>query len=357
MEHQRQTFDEERALWNTERWDLHEKIAQLEGTLRRYQALSSSQVSSPIDKTESGAIVSSWSLVSTNSSRNTSASGTGDEVWRGPKLDVQPTRRFSESSNQSTRPGHKLPSITEDATSGRKEDLEISLHNPGSFRKSSISGIKIDKNLDGINFKTTNLAPTTVQNAIIPTLTSPRSPSPSQTPPGTLPLPSNKLEMPIDLYTKDAGHTPLARYTFSADGPSSDSGVLTPKQPEIERPPLEPRATTIKTPSERSDSYFPVAEDIAAEDPPPPGEDPELKGPLGLQNSPGEDKHFLNELDLKLLQASKSKAFSLRKDEAAGLDKENSGDVGQPEHEPQLRIKRSMNFGSAFGAKSCGKGI
>ena len=44
MEHQRRTFDEERVLWNIERMELHEKITQLEKSLRGYQAISSRQI-------------------------------------------------------------------------------------------------------------------------------------------------------------------------------------------------------------------------------------------------------------------------------------------------------------------------
>ncbi len=381
MEHQRQTFDEERSLWNTERTELHEKIAQLEGSLRRDQ-VSSSQMSYPINNSNSTSQSNSnfWNLLSKDGSNHTSATTTGDEIWRGPKLDVQPTRTFSDPTTHSTKPGDldRLPSIAEDTTCGRKDSSDMQ----PNLRKPSVSGAEIDKNLDGINFKSSTLSPVSAKNVMTPQSPSPRTSSPSCLSPGTIQLPSSKLEAPPDPYTKDAGHTPLARRTyFDADGATSEGDGATPTQPEIERPPFEPHVSFAKAPSERSDSYFPAAEEESRvekeefrdggekprdqKDRPPDeedrsrDEDPELKGPLGLDSSKGEDEQFLSELDSKLLQATRSKAFStpsVSSERESSSDKDGR-DFEQPEHEPKLRIKRSMNFGSAFGAKTCGKGI
>lgn len=373
MEHQRQTFDEERALWNAERTDLHEKIAQLEGSLRRYQATSSSHVSSPISDSNSGSQGKSsfWSLLNKDGSNHTSVPTTGDEIWRGPKPDVQPTRTFSDPTTQSSKAGDRdrdrLPSIAEDTTCGRKESLDMQ----SGLHKRGVSGAELYKTLDGINFKSRNISPVSAKKVMTPQSPSPKTPSPSSLSPRTIQLPSSKLEVPLDLYTKDAGHTPLARRTyFNADGASSEGEGATPTQPEMERPPLEPHVSFAKLPSERSDSYFPIAEDQSPDEKEKSleeenredesrDEDPELKGPLGLDNQNREDNQFLNELDSKLLQAARSEACS---PPSVGLDREgfskdDGKDFEQPEPEPKLRIKRSMNFGSAFGAKTLGKGI
>lgn len=366
MEHQRQTFNEERALWNTERTELHGKIAELEGSLRRYQPpISSSQVLSPIKSTNSPSQSNSSLSLSMDGSSPAGVTTTGNEIWRGPKPDVQPTRTFSDPTTQSIKPGERsrLPSIAEDATCGLKD---FSNMQPG-FRKPSVSGAEKDKNLDGINFKSSSLSPLPNKKIMTPQSPSPQTPSPSRPSPGTIQLPSSQLETPTDPYTKDAGHTPLARRTFfNVDGASSEGDGATPTQPEMDRPPLEPNVSFAKPPSERSDSYFPVAEDkslhlneSALEEDESRDEDPALKGPLGLDDGKGEDKQFLHELDSKLQQAASSEAFS---PPSAGSDTEaisnrNQEDFEQPEHEPQLRIKRSMNFGSAFGSKNCGKGI
>lgn len=366
MEHQREVHSEERALWHAERQELHEKITQLEASLRRYQAASSSQVASPIDKPARGS-GSSGSLTNMDRSRDTSTSGTGDEVWRGPKMDVQPTRTFSDSFSQSAKSDGRLPSIAEDVTSqhkggmrgwitspDRRRSREVSREIQGSGQKPSV---EIDKNLDGINFRSSSLSLASAKNIMTPPSPSPQSPSPSHNSSGPMQLPLSGLGVPGDQYTRDAGHTPLARRTyFQCDGASStrSSNPTTPVQIETERPLLEPQTSRVRLPSERSDSYFPAAEHTASDI------DHGLVGPLGLTNEKSEDNQFLNELDSKLEAAASQ---NLEPSAVAGASESGSAeggdekDVVHPEHEPKLKIKRSMNFGSAFGAKHCGRGV
>ena len=373
MEHQRQIFDEERALWNTERMGLYERIAQLEASLRRYQSIPSSQVSSPI-KDGTGASQNNrslWDLPSKDGSSHIGSTATGHEIWRGPKPDVQPTRTFSDPTAHLLKPGDRshLPSIAEDATCGRKDTQQ-------NLRQPNMSSPKTDKNFDGINFKAATVP---AKKVMTPLSLSPLTSSPSRLSPGAIELPFSRLEAPLDPYTKDAGHTPLARRThFDADGASSADNGATPTLPEIDRPPLEPYASFVKMPSERSESYFPVVEDqsvLGKENPQDQkdefqdgkdesrDEDPELKGPLGLDNTKDGDERFLQELNSKLLQAAKSGAFDPpdadtdTRQSPAKKKEEEGEEFEQPEHEPKLRIKRSMNFGSAFGAKTLGKGI
>lgn len=370
MERQRQTHNEERALWNTERTELHEKIAQLEGSLRRYHPVSSGHTPSPFDKSVSPfqSHSSFLGVLSNNGSSPTSATTTGDEVWRGPKSNVKPTRTFSDPTTQFSKPGGRsqMPSIAEDTTCGQKDssNFQIGLHKP------SVSGAAMDKNLDGINFRSNTLSQVSTKKVMTPQSPSPRTFSPSRLSPRTIQLPPSNFEAPIDPYTKDAGHTPLAPRAYrNTDGPSSDGDGITPTQHELERPPLEPRATRVKLPSERSDSYFPTTKEEAQNENHNPrdkevksrDEDPELQGPLGLgngENEGDEDKHFLSELDSKLLQAARSDASSPSgTDLSSDSPREHGKDFEQPEREPKLRIKKSMNFGSAFGAKPFGKGI
>ena len=375
LEHQRRTFDEERALWNIERMELHEKITQLEKSLRGYQAISSRQTSSPIKNSNIASHDKSSfrSLLGKNGSNATSETATGNEIWRGSKPDLQPTRTFSDPMIHYTKPGDRsrLPSIAEDTTCGRKDPSDVQT----DLRKSSVSGAEIDRNLDGINFKSRVLSPASAKRIMTPQSPSSGTSSPSHLSPKTIDLPSSVLNAPLDPYIKDAGHTPLPHRTnFNADGASSDGNGATPTLLEIERPPLEPHASFVKAPSERSDSYFPVVENESRDgkdstmgqegefrdrEDESRDEDPELKGPLGLDSSGGEGNPFLHELDTKLEQVARTKTSV---PPSVGLDAETSPakddeDFEQPEPEPQLRIKRSMNFGSAFGAKTCGKGI
>ena len=336
--------------------ELHEKIAQLDGSLRRYQAVSSSQLSSPtntsinLPQTDS----SSQSLLSKDGSSPTSATTTGHEFWRGPQPASQPTRTFSEPTIQPTKPRDqsRLPSIAEDTTCGRKDSSNMQ----HDSRKQSLSGRVMEQNIDGITFKSNPLSAVPANKIMTPQSPSPRTSTPSLISPQKIHLPLSTLEAPLDPYTKDAGHTPLARRAYvQGDGASSEGDGTTPTQPEIDRPPLEPHASFTKLPSERSNSYFPTVEgesrdkkDIPVDQEEDgkdksPDEDPELKGPLGLDNSSTrQNNRFLHELDSRL--------------EGLVAQKDNE-DFEQPEEEPKLRIKRSMNFGSAFGAKTSGKGI
>ena len=369
MQHQRQTFDEERTLWNIERTELYEKIAQLQQSLRRYRAFSAGHETSPIPHGDiaSQGNSSFRSLPSKDGSNRTNAIATGHEIWRGSQPDVQPTRTFSDPMNHFTKPGDRsrLPSIAENTTCGRKDSSD----GRTELRKSSVSGAEIDRNLDGINFKLKALSPVSAKKIMTPQSPSPRTSSPSHPSPKTIELPPSELHASLDPYIKDAGHTPLARRTyFHADGLSGDDNGATPTQPEIDRPPLEPHASFAKTPSERSDSYFPIPDDepkdkkdkSADQEGESPDEDPELKGPLALDNSEGLDNPFLQEVNSKLRQITGPETSgppSIDLDAEASPLKDGDDEFEQPEPEPKLRIKRSMNFGSAFGARTCGKGI
>ena len=347
--------NEERALWHTERAELYEKIAQLEASLRQYRP--SSQTTSPVGKHRASSNSIFWSLLSTDGSRHTSSCDTGNEVWRGPKSSTGPLRTFSDSSEQLDKADGRLSSIAENAGIGSSEKArEIPMESP--VKKPNIVGSQIDKSLDGINFKPSGLDPAVVKNIMTPQSPSPQSSSPTRISSGTIALPPPGLKAPIDQYTKDAGHTPRAPWSrFRSDGAGSapSSGARTPTQPEMERPPLEPHHTVVKLPSERSDTYFPPSNDSITDT------DPSLSGPLGLTNDSRGDKQFLSELDTRLLQAARSETN--RASAVAGSSEENSADnshvkdIEQPEEEPRLRIKRSMNFGSAFGAKHPGRGL
>ncbi|MCJ1403504.1 hypothetical protein MMC11_006727 [Xylographa trunciseda] len=365
VEHQRNLHNEERALWHLERQELHSKISELEATIAQLQLKPHSDLVSP----RGGVPPGTFGSFSSNRGSQTTSGSAGDEFWRGAggKSDSIPTRTFSESSDFSTTiDERRMPSIAENDVDGTPIasqapiSRQISHESSNSHQRSSIDGAKIDKNLDGISFKTAALPP-----FILKSVLTPRSPSPLQSPLSTRHSPqhlelsaSNILEVD-KLYTKDAGHTPLARGASVYSNGTSDQP--TPRLTDAEEGRFEPRPSIAvsRPPNERSDSYFPPPPETIDEA----GEDPELKGPLTLQNDKSEDTSFLGELDHKLLQVARSTTFSpSESSESEGPDKENKsqGDdksFDQPESEPKLRIKRSMNFGSQFGAKNCGKGL
>ena len=365
VEHQRSLHDEERALWHLERQELHNKISELEATIRQLQSKSSVELNSP----RGGIPPGTFGSFSSNRGSQTTSGSTGDEFWRGAggKSDSIPTRTFSESSDFSTTiDERRMPSIAEHDSDGTPIaslapiSRVISHESSNSHHRPSIDGAKIDKNLDGISFKSAALPPFILKSVITP-----QSPSPLQSPlstrhsPQRLELSASNLLEANKLYTKDAGHTPLARGASVYSNGTSDQ--VTPKLPDAEEGRFEPRPSVAvsRPPNERSDSYFPQAPETIDEA----DEDPILKDPLGLQNDKSGDKSFLGELDHKLLQVARSNTFSPSEtSELEGPNKENKSQADdksfdQPEPEPKLRIKRSMNFGSQFGAKSCGKGL
>ena len=342
MDHQRQVFEEERALWHTERSEMQEKIARLEASLGLYQVGCSSQGSSPIEPNGSGQS-DSW-----NYYNGVTKTFTGDEFWRGAggKNDAQPKRTFANSADQSLNVENRLPMIVEESMAYRPkvDSFSISSIDSRPLGKASTPGIGTDKDLDGITFRTST------ESLMASRVSLPhQSPSPTGVSSGSMPKPSSLSRALADPYTKDAGHTPLARksgYTLDGGLGTVSSELPTPIQPELERPPLEPHASAIQMPSERADSYFPTSTEGDNDG------DTELQEPLGLMDNCAANDEFLNMVDSKLLRVAQSKTS-----DPSESDKENMESFEQPEPEPPLRIKKSMNFGSQFGASSCGKGF
>ena len=331
LEHQRELFDEERALWQIERSDLHDRILFLETSLRETQNGLSSQAISPSTRKESG---SAFSFLSTPSgSRHVSS---GDEFWRGTggKGDTQPTRTFSATSEQSNGHAQRLASISEHLPpegSGISR-LTESIHR-ASIHKPSIPELKKSIIFDGINFR----QPSHVPSISTEVITS-QSPSPSRIATGTLRLSPVQLAPSTDYVTEHAGHTPLVHDLANGTDDTSSAvsnRTATPIEIQKENPPVDPRASCAKPPSERSDSYFAgiLAETL---------EDPAMSGPLGLgDDNTSEDKNFLDQVDLKLKEAARQVQN--------GSTEESDILSDPPEHEPRLKIKRSMNFGSQLG--------
>lgn len=381
MDSQRQLFHAERKLWQIERTELHERIAQLETSLCRYRALCVSQLSSPTESNGSGA----KDLPNIENAKELRSAGTGigDEFWRGSggKRDAQPVRIFPSSPDRPSKVEDRWTIIARDPLGHKSGPAAAAAAFPiitidsGILSKASLRGIEEDKNLDGITFRKSSLAltnTTTTESLVKPPLSSSSSLAGGTTA-GTVSLPSSSsllLTAPCDPYTKDAGHTPLApksEYDSSYEDLGANfSDLTTPTQPlEIELSPLDPPTSVVKVPSESADSYFPLPnldddnDELLKDD-----GDIELREPLGLKNNNGlHDRNFLTELDSKLLKAASSEKKPWP--ESAKSGKENIDDeeeekvrYGQAaDQEPKLRIKRSMNFGSQLGTSTLGKGF
>ena len=358
-EHERQTFAAERALWDLERQALYARVQELEQALNIKNGQTVSKQSSAVSPTETGQhLFGSFSNVSqggvdslgsfshSNGSRHTSMESNGDEFWRGAgaRKGSVATRTFSDSSARSSKAeDRRLPSIAETESPDKPSGILSTSTN--RIPSTSSNGPKLNKDFDGIRLKSVSQLP---EHAVL----TPESPSPKQvaSPPGHIQIPSSGLSAPEDILTKDAGHTPLVRLTDPTDDLSA---VASNSQTPTQEGPWDPRPSVAYPPSERSDSYFPPPPEDAHEDG---DEDPELKGPLTLQDNGQNDKAFLDELDSKLTDAARSTSH----DSIETTTSENRGptrtesepvrsNFNQPEHEPMLRMRRSMNFGAPLG--------
>ncbi|KAL8920401.1 MAG: hypothetical protein Q9208_006282 [Pyrenodesmia sp. 3 TL-2023] len=353
MNHQRHAFDSERVMWNIERTELVEKIANLEELLSQYQGSPSAQqsASARITASSSGSpTLGSYPRRSIEHSINEFRRGVGGQS------ENKPTRIFSDSTTYMHTNPKRHPNVAANLPASRPtRSLSKGLKESVSAQRSTAVDPDSQKHYDGITFKST-IARSTEPTP--PKGSSAGSLSLSRESPGHLQLPTVH-EVPVvaspmgeENLTLHAGHTPLARPVPGLDGTTSaiESDLPTPTL-ESERPPLEPRSSFTKVPSERADSYFPLPADeldprsagAEVDTPADAQQDPELQGPLGLTNERSSDNRFLSELDSKLTQA----ASSSNPPAAAGAQQMEGSIETDPE--PKLKIKKSMNFGSQLG--------
>lgn len=270
----------------------------------------------------------------------------GKPVWE-PDSPAPATRVFSHDDDV-----QHLPSISEDKPMDN-------LSPQRSHENKSIPIQEIDETLDGITVKSEGVKSSfnKVMSPII--IASPaRSPSPRQVGPDPprLHLDASNLLDPLHAkLTRNAGHTPLA-----FDGPVSEIVSTTDATPQQEEPIAPaPSARPPLRPSERSQSYFstndihappPVPEEEEEEEPEPiyeTVEDKPLAGPLMLDASGrSEASHtFLEALDHKLEEEVRRSQSNSPMPSPAPSQQSTKTDDGFP----RLRLKKSTNFGSAYG--------
>jgi hypothetical protein len=285
-------------------------------------------------------------------------------VWIGPETTPPVTRVFSHEDDV-----NHLPSISEDdalpalsketsPSSAAQENVPVPIE-------------QVDKTLDGITLKSAALTSSFDKEITSPQFASPaRSPSPLPMKEDSLKVDVGTLLSPLDeKLRRHAGHTPMAfEGTLSSD---SASTTLTPKQEKpfapapTKRPPLRP--------SEHSDSYFSFSspregdrKENHQEELQPVHEtedDPALKGPLMLDPNAKtvESATFLNSLDARLIEEKRQQEKTEAK--LAGGNEESTSNDGQAgssttdDEMPRLRMKNSMNFGSAWGGHDPGRMI
>ncbi|KAJ5282303.1 hypothetical protein N7505_000283 [Penicillium chrysogenum] len=152
----------------------------------------------------------------------------------------------------------------------------------------------------------------------------------------SLKLKLSELGPPNENLLRHAGHTPMAIIDVDDSRRSTQEGTPLEVASQVEETPFAPVATNVHQPSENEISYFPDVPD-----------DPALQGPLGLINDEEHDSNFLNELDQKLLDQAKNILGSGESTDPNETDPES--EFPREEEEPEIKFKKSTNFGTAFG--------
>ena len=413
FEKEKKAFDRERKMWSAERSMLKARIADLEFKLNKAQNSSSSSSSKrrySNDSTSAPNVDAFRSKYSSFSGPSMTSIATNSRqpsqenekmttpIWEGPENTAPVTRVFS---NEDQKAATHLPSISEDeAVRGDADTVS-----PKTEPAGPIPIEAIDSNLEGIMIKSTALAPSFVARINSGTQSPAHSPSPRpRASEGGLALEMNNLLSPLDDKLKrHAGHTPMNFGTNGASTGGTSTGLVTPKHDK----PLAPASTARPPlrPSEDSESYFsfsgeggesakvdekdsveqkrradvrrgtlsnpgPILLPDEAEDF---DEDPALQGPLMLDPSAKlkSSDSFLDLVDAKLqAEIKQHPEVSKEAGQTAAIISPTSGSVSDSKEDnyereqkqleaddgmPKLKMKRSMNFGSAWGGTFPGR--
>lgn len=351
FERERLLFAEERKLWEMERSLLKSRIAELEGAAGGNNAQPYTNHFRPSFSLKGGPSGLWQPNVFLNANRDTQE----HHVWEGPLPGSRrPTRVFPGEDDLDMKSTLYL-APTEANGFGFRTSLDAAL-SPQLFDRTGQISMpipieRVDSQLDGITLKSTALPPDVVAKVMTPpTSISPTS-SPSKDEPDTS-KPTSEGKSPLKLKLSDlgrpdanlirnAGHTPMAILgtETEASHQSPNEEPLGEAEMEDEEAPLAPVVT--KQPVENGESYFPVM-DV--------DDDPALKGPLTLENNEGADSAFLLQLDQKLLdEAKKVIGGSFATEEEVDSEDDTAG--GDNEPDPELKLKPSTNFGTAFGQR------
>ncbi|KAJ5109300.1 hypothetical protein N7456_005975 [Penicillium angulare] len=344
FETERVLFAEERQLWENERSLLRKRIEELE-SLMKYDTPTNGPLSSH---------PASFVFGVPQYQKNTDAAVPSAQVWEGTSPGGRPTRVFRDEeilengllSPVSEGSDNKPPSL-DAALSPQAQPADA----PGATVSVPVPIEKLDSRLDGIILKSTGLPPGVVAQVITPPSPLETSPpaAPSEEPArseiehrNSLKLKLSELGPPNENLVRNAGHTPMAIIEVDGSFRSTQDATPFPEPQSHEEAPLAPMQTTARQPKENSESYFP---DLP--------EDPALKGPLGLTNDEEHDNSFLSELDQKLLD--QARRILSNPGESADPNESEPELPSQGDQEPEIKFKKSTNFGTAFGITNCGE--
>lgn len=401
FERERMIFENERKLWHAERAMLRSRISELEGKSRSMKPARRrfSNETSASSFNSLSLRRSSQDQTTKRSTQMTSESASDPPVWDKPHTPV--TRVFPNEEHPSQ--GKKVAGNISSFPSGTK----TANGRPLSPRSAPVSVTMLDSSLDGITLKPGGLESSFVK------VSSPRTSSPSQasSPQPQIQLDGRTLKVNLDRLTsassenlvKNAGHTPMeyGKPISSTDTPatsqSRSSPVIGPEPTRDDSKTLLSSrinvSAPVKPPSERADSYFssalagskvgkeasvsklldaPGDEPVNRVDIGDAGGDVELKGPLIMNSKPavhGQPDRFLDELNARLRdeverqpssdsQKNRETSVSNGHDEEPVYPDALKADTASNDVDdggPRLKLKKSMNFGSAFGSNKVGR--
>ncbi|KAK6373865.1 hypothetical protein LTS17_007834 [Exophiala oligosperma] len=370
----REAHDCERRAWDIERTALKARISELERRLSRSRDSKrrSSNDSSDASLRSFRAEIKPLSRTSNRARASSDSSGGAPPIWQGPEVLPPVTRVFSHEDTA----GH-LPSISENEQFPSLSK-EISPTSQKEVENVPVPVEQVDKTLDGITLKSAGLASTFDTGITSPQFASPAhtpSPQPKRPLDEILQVDVKSLLSPLDEKLKrNAGHTPMAFDGTLSSGTDSTNN-LTPKQEN----PVEPAPTKRPPlrPAENSDSYFSfssaipdpvekaqeaIPEQVEPEPQHEAEDDPSLQGPLMLDSSAKSEaaNAFLEKVDAMLSEeaAVRSRyetALSDDNDEMKSAEASEKPHTQDPDDEPRLKIKHTMNFGSAWGGDMPGR--
>ncbi|KAI9845727.1 MAG: hypothetical protein M1837_004560 [Sclerophora amabilis] len=357
FEKERTVFNQERALWDSEREHLLARIVELERLVHNLggdipDPFSATDTPSSSTATSSKPLKKASSFSNDTSAsqfhRNARLTRQEPKVWESAWVTqgLAPTRVFPNDKGDLG----KLPKISESPGSRKskqasKKDESSTTALKGAGSRAGASQIHPD--LDSINFRMTAFSPEGLKRVPSKPLnqsTSPPHHSPSSSPKES----SNTTEgssarlAPSDNLTKDAGHTPVAaRARSRSESPSENATEIQRQQ---------------RRHSSSDGSIDNVIGGVNFKEFTLP-EDPELAPPLALANDSAKDASFLSEVDSKLSQRlAKQPAVPPSDASSSILEAAAEVDSSTEQSEPDipLRMKSSKNFGSAFGSSVLG---
>ncbi|PYH95347.1 hypothetical protein BO71DRAFT_440398 [Aspergillus ellipticus CBS 707.79] len=348
FEGERKIFHEERQLWVNERALLNQKISELESLLRGRGSTGAAATSTAAP---TGGFASNPFSAFQNQfgrSLSTQLPDHSQQVWEGSSPVNKPTRVFPDEDKTDRQTPTSIPEQGGNLSAAAPSlDAALSPKSHAADQSAnaciSVPIERLDSNLDGITLKSSALPPEVLARVITPPSPPSLEDSPSLSSRPSVEHRSNfKLKLsqlgpPEFNLTKNAGHTPMVRIDRDLD-----TEQPSPQETPDEEEPLASAGP--RQPAENSDSYFGDVVDLP--------DDPALKGPLSLVNEEEHDSGFLKELDQKLLsQVKQTLGFP--------QDRENQkqAEVEPPSQgeEPEIKFKKTTNFGTAFGKSDCGE--